>query len=124
MKTNFALVKEFHRTFGLPCPNKITIPDYETLILRCKLIDEETKEFKNALDNETIYEVAKELADALYVWYGAAVTLGIDIDAVFAEVHRSNMTKLDENGQVIRRADGKVLKSKLYEKADIRKVLD
>lgn len=58
--------------------------------------------------------VAKELADVLYVTYGAADALGIDLPAVFAEVHRSNMSKRDAEGQVLRRADGKVLKGPGY----------
>lgn len=58
--------------------------------------------------------VAKELADVLYVTYGAADALGIDLPAVFVEVHRSNMSKLDADGRVLRRADGKVLKGSGY----------
>lgn len=58
--------------------------------------------------------VAKELADVLYVTYGAADALGIDLPAVFVEVHRSNMSKVDADGQVLRRADGKVLKGPGY----------
>lgn len=59
--------------------------------------------------------VAKELADVLYVTYGAADALGIDLPTVFAEVHRSNMSKLDADGHVLRRADGKVLKGPSYQ---------
>ncbi len=59
--------------------------------------------------------VAKELADVLYVTYGAADALGIDLPAVFVEVHRSNLSKVDDDGQVVRRADGKVLKGPSYQ---------
>jgi HAD superfamily hydrolase (TIGR01509 family) len=59
--------------------------------------------------------VAKELADVLYVTYGAADALGIDLPAVFVEVHRSNMSKRDADGRVLRRADGKVLKGPGYQ---------
>jgi predicted HAD superfamily Cof-like phosphohydrolase len=58
--------------------------------------------------------VAKELADVLYVTYGAADALGIDLPAVFVEVHRSNMSKVDADGRVLRREDGKVLKGPGY----------
>ncbi|WP_425825615.1 MazG nucleotide pyrophosphohydrolase domain-containing protein [Streptomyces fractus] len=63
--------------------------------------------------------VAKELADVLYVTYGAADALGIDLPAVFAEVHRSNMSKLDADGRVLRRGDGKVLKGSGYRPANL-----
>lgn len=73
------------------------------------------KALRDGDDPATAYrEVAKELADVLYVTYGAANALGIDLPAVFVEVHRSNMSKVDADGQVLRRADGKVLKGPGY----------
>jgi hypothetical protein len=45
------------------------------------------------------------------------------IEPIFQEIQRSNMSKLDENGQPIYREDGKVLKSALYFKPDISKIL-
>jgi predicted HAD superfamily Cof-like phosphohydrolase len=58
------------------------------------------------------------------VIYGTALAYGFDLDAVIAEVHRSNMTKLGEDGKPIyRESDGKVLKSKSYVEADVAKVL-
>ncbi|MEV1019756.1 MazG nucleotide pyrophosphohydrolase domain-containing protein [Streptomyces sp. NPDC050264] len=74
------------------------------------------KTLRTGGDPLTAYQaVAKELADVLYVTYGAADALGIDLPAVFTEVHRSNMSKLDANGHVLRRADGKVLKGPAYQ---------
>lgn len=66
---------------------------------------------------------ADALADITYVTYGAADTWGFDLDAVVREVHRSNMTKLGEDGQPIRRADGKVLKGPAYEPPAIEPLL-
>lgn len=54
--------------------------------------------------------LAHELADVVYVAYGTALVHGIDLDAVIAETHRSNMTKRVPDGRVARRAGGKVLK--------------
>lgn len=99
---------------------------------RRRLLDEESREAAEALaelaaalrapagagaeaDVHRAYRaVAKELADVLYVTYGAADALGIDLPAVFAEVHRSNMTKRAPDGTVLRRPDGKVLKGPSY----------
>lgn len=50
----------------------------------------------------------------LYVVYGTAAPYGLDADALICEVHRSNMSKLDDNGQPIRRADGKILEGPKY----------
>jgi predicted HAD superfamily Cof-like phosphohydrolase len=94
--------------------------------LRRSLLTEEADEAAEALtalaealrtgdDPAAAYQaVAKELADVLYVTYGAADALGIDLPAVFAAVHRSNMSKVDQDGGVLRRADGKVLKGPAY----------
>jgi predicted HAD superfamily Cof-like phosphohydrolase len=46
------------------------------------------------------------------------------IEEVFNEIQRSNMSKLDENGKPIYREDGKVLKSSLYFRPDIKKIID
>jgi len=45
------------------------------------------------------------------------------LEAAFREVHRSNMSKLLEDGSVLRREDGKVLKGPNYSPADIHSVL-
>ncbi len=54
---------------------------------------------------------------------GFALEAGIDLNAVIAEIQASNMTKLGEDGQVIRREDGKVMKGTGYVKPDIAAVL-
>jgi predicted HAD superfamily Cof-like phosphohydrolase len=43
---------------------------------------------------------------------------------VFQEIQRSNMSKLDADGKAIYREDGKVLKSELYFRPDIKSILD
>ena len=84
------------------------------------LIVEEFKEFLDA-ENQLIMglrvnasECLKELADLVYVCYQYAENLGWDLDEALNRVHQSNMSKLDENGQPIRREDGKVLKGPNY----------
>ena len=85
-----------------------------------RLIVEEFKEFLDA-ENQLIMglrvnatECLKELADLVYVCYQYAENLGWDLDEALNRVHQSNMSKLDENGQPIRREDGKVLKGPNY----------
>ncbi len=67
--------------------------------------------------------LAKELADILYVTYGTAEILGIPLEDVFQEVHRSNMSKLGLSGRPVRRHDGKVLKGPNYQEADVAGVM-
>ncbi len=68
-------------------------------------------------------EVADALGDIAYVVFGAALSFGIDLDAVVDEIHRSNMSKLGEDGKPIYREDGKVLKGSGYFRPDLKKVL-
>lgn len=135
--TNFNKVKEFHNAFGLVDPTRPKVPSNELIILRNKLLQEEYSEaldesndiFQKNITNQEIkdtdlHSLAKELADLLYVTYGYAAALGIDLDMVFDEVHRSNMSKLGENGKPIYREDGKVLKGPNYSPANIIDVIE
>ena len=118
------LVACFHEAFALPRASKpgTDIPA-ELAKLRVDLLVEETGEFADATDRRDIVAIADALADIVYVAYGAAVTYGIDLDAALREVHRSNMSKLDDRGRPIYRDDGKVLKSARYTPPDIKSVL-
>lgn len=121
--TNFQKVKEFMLTFDQEVKTQPELPSNDIQLLRYHLIAEELSEFDDALVDNDIVEVADALTDLLYVVYGAGHAFGIDLDACFAEVHRSNMSKLDAQGQVIRREDGKVLKSDLYSPPDLKPIL-
>ncbi|NDD84067.1 phosphoribosyl-ATP diphosphatase [bacterium] len=86
--------------------------------LRFKLIAEEVLELKNATTKEDILDA---LIDILYVTYGAGLAFNFDMQGAFDEVHKSNMSKLSEDGTPIYREDGKVLKGPNYFKPDLRK---
>lgn len=135
-------VKEFHETFNHPVATSPTLGNSELRELRAKLILEEAIETINALGCEVLHsfgrlhvhttqfekdlnlaDVAKELADLDYVTKGTYLALGIPANAVEDEVHRSNMSKVGEDGKPIYRDDGKVLKGPNYSPADIKAVL-
>lgn len=59
-------------------------------------------------------EVADAATDSVYFWIGFLLECGYDLRATMNEVHASNMTKPDENGQPIMSEDGKVLKGPNY----------
>jgi predicted HAD superfamily Cof-like phosphohydrolase len=88
-----------------------------------RLLEEEVEEFAAASAARDLVEIADALGDLVYVAYGSAVTYGIDLDAVLAEVHRSNMSKLDADGHPVLRSDGKVMKSDRYTPPDVAGVL-
>jgi predicted HAD superfamily Cof-like phosphohydrolase len=114
------MVADFHHTFEIRIASTPVLPDRDTGTLRVRLIQEEFDELRQALDQKDLAGIAKELADLLYVVYGTAVSCGIDLEPVFREVHRSNMSKV--NGH--KRSDGKWVKPPDYSPARIQPILD
>lgn len=113
----FDMVGEFQRVFDADQP----------LAVRLKLIDEEFSELRRELLAETLDQrkILKELSDSLYVLAGLAVDLQLEEEAqeVFRRVHESNMSKLTADGEVLRREDGKILKSDQYREAQLEDIL-
>ncbi len=114
-----AMVEEFHRTFDIVVREAPTVVDGRTRELRIRLLQEEFEELKDALEKEELPSIAKEIADLLYVAYGTAVSYGLDMDPVFREVHRSNMSKVGG----YKREDGKWVKPATYSPARIEPIL-
>lgn len=115
-------VQEFHETYGLPVLDAPDVSCAQTRELRINLIAEELKELQEALENDDVLETLDALIDLQYVLDGAFLSFGLHPvkDAAFNEVHRSNMSKLGEDGKPIRReGDGKVMKGPNYFKPDL-----
>lgn len=129
------MLKEFHRKYNHTMNYIPTIPHEDVRVLRAELIAEEIEELAVAMGDiegfmagptksaeeyrSLMISLADALADSLYVIVGTAVSYGIPIDKVFAEVHRSNMTKsLEKDEKSIK---GKTLKGADYEAPDIAK---
>jgi len=122
-KSNFEKVKDFMDVFGQEVKTKAEFPDINTSALRLKLINEEYKELVESMEQQDLISVADALTDLLYVVYGAGLAFGINLDECFDEVHRSNMSKLDSNGNPIYREDGKVMKSSNYFEPNLEKII-
>ena len=139
-----ALVRRFHRLYGLPVRTDGPGLERESLHMRMSLIAEEFAELVGAVygraararveaayaravaddDGERDTAAAADaLADLVYVVYGMALETGIDLAAVLAEVQRSNMSKLGADGRPVYRGDGKVLKGPDYFPPDVAGVL-
>lgn len=116
-------------------PEKISSHDRTNLELRAKVMMEEIQEFQKACwrrsiarSKEEIDEAEAEMMDALidinYTTFGTMVTLGIDGDPFWDEVHRSNMSKVDGSlGPIRFRADGKILKPPGWTPPDLLGIL-
>lgn len=123
-------VREFHLAFGLGLADEPTVPPWPLELMRETILLEEATEYHEALylprgkaHRNRLTEIADALGDIVYIAYGTALEYGIDLDAVIAEIHRSNMTKLGENGLPIYRPDGKVAKGPNYDPPKLKEVL-
>ena len=119
-------VKEFHKTFKLEFhESPIAKIDPAIVDLRHRLMQEENDEYLDACRNNDLTQIADALGDKMYILFGSIIAHGLQykIEEVFDEIHRSNMSKLDDNGNPIYREDGKILKSNNYFLPDIKKFL-
>jgi predicted HAD superfamily Cof-like phosphohydrolase len=110
-------VLAFHNRFGQSIGEKPHEPDEKTMRFRLSLITEEFRELLEAalcapngaeeLDFDGILEAISKapikmrlsefvdaLADLAYVMEGTAITMGVDMTPIAAEVQRANMAKL------------------------------
>lgn len=144
MNDELQMVREFMSAFGQALPNSPGMPDGSVQCLRFKLCTEESKELGDA---QTLAEYLDAVCDLQYVTLGAAAAAGFDAETLkkaFAEVHRSNMSKLWRETEiesmrdadiasvqmpdgtlryVVKNRDGKVLKSPSYSPPNLRQFL-
>ena len=88
------------------------------------LIDEEWSEFHEAFYFEDECDQLKELADLVYVCFQMAASQDWDLDEAMRRIHKSNMSKLGEDGKPIYRGDGKVLKGPNYAPPNLKDLTD
>jgi predicted HAD superfamily Cof-like phosphohydrolase len=104
------------KVFMVACGQTVSVYNADQFALYKTLIAEETKEFEESVEFEN---TIKELLDILVVTLGALHSTGIDVNGVWSEVVRSNMSKVDPiTNKVIRREDGKILKGINYSPPD------
>lgn len=127
MQKQINSVKEFHTAFKIghsevPTAN-LGKSKHE---LRYNLMKEENEEYLEAVKNNDLIEIVDALGDMMYILCGTIIEHGLQhkIEAVFDEIQRSNMSKLDEEGKPIYREDGKVLKGPNYFKPDFSKIFE
>jgi predicted HAD superfamily Cof-like phosphohydrolase len=133
MKRPLLDVSEFQLKFNSDYNTEPTLIDnYQ---LRHDLLKEENEEYLEAAQNNDLVEVADALGDQLYIILGNIISHGMQgiIGDVFNEIHQSNMSKLDENGEPIINGEsvtdptrplGKILKSENYFKPNLKQFLN
>ncbi len=127
LRETITYVRDFHESFRITNRHEPSVDLSEKeILLRFNLMKEENEEYLEAAQRGDLVEIADALGDMLYILCGTINAHGLQdkMADIFEEIQRSNMSKLDENGQPIYREDGKVLKSNRYFKPDIRSILE
>jgi len=146
------LVRLFHLAFSHPVHHVPRTPSAKERELRFRLLLEEVLEFGRASGVAPLTEGSEEdfeakvkevlsafsidpaapvnlpaAADALgdidYVCAGANLVFGFPAEAVVAEIHRANMSKLGADGRPIHDGHGKVVKGPNYRPPNVAQVL-
>ena len=125
MKKQIEQVTEFYDAFNIKYKDKPTMLNFERGKLRFNLMEEENEEYAQAIMTNDLVGVADALGDKLYILIGTILEHGMQhvIEEVVDEIHRSNMSKL-EDGKPVIRLDGKILKGKNYFKPNLRSILE
>jgi predicted HAD superfamily Cof-like phosphohydrolase len=140
MKKIIEDVKEFMEGVGQTCPKTLTNLDEDLARLRLRLIVEEAEEMAVALgftevklmpviedavfdsSQQDLVEIADAAADIVYVTVGTTNAAGINMEPIWDEVQRSNLSKLISGFK--RPSDGKWMKGPSYVPPDLKKVLE
>ena len=116
---------ECNRAFESPRLETPGLGPEELAELRIRLLEEEVREYAEAVRAGDLVEILDALGDIAYILAGTVLNHGMQdvFDDAFDEIHASNMAKLVD-GKVLRREDGKVMKGPNYFRPDIAGVLE
>lgn len=112
-------VRAFMQDMGQDVPASPQWPAADTIDMRLDLIEEEYAELLDGVVSRSLAETADAIIDLVYVALGFGHALGLPLDELWSEVHRSNISKAGGP----RRPDGKVLKPEGWQPPNIIKVL-
>ena len=97
----------------------------KTASLRYNLMSEENKEYFVACLQDNKVEILDALIDMAYILFGTVASHGMKEEFIkgFKLVHENNMTKVQEDGKVMKNPDGKVLKPLGYTPVNLKGLL-
>lgn len=97
----------------------------KTASLRYNLMSEENREYFVACLQDNKVEILDALIDMAYILFGTVASHGMTEEFIkgFKLVHENNMTKVQEDGKVMKNPDGKVLKPLGYTPVNLKGLL-
>jgi predicted HAD superfamily Cof-like phosphohydrolase len=113
-------VGDFHFAIGQLEPACPSFVSDEVVDLRKELIKEEYEEWLEAVEARDLTETADALIDMIVVVLGTLRAFGLPAEALWDEVHRTNMSKAAGP----KRADGKQLKPEGWRPPDLHSIIE
>lgn len=112
-------VAQFHRE-KLSAVQKLasgpTLRPAEEVVYMMASLQSELAELSEGFATKDLVEVADGIVDSIYVLIGIGLAVGLPLEAIFIDVHRSNMDKLPAApgtmGRKARTADGTLISMK------------
>jgi predicted HAD superfamily Cof-like phosphohydrolase len=125
IKNAIEMVSEFMSACSQEVKEKPSIIDDNTSSLRYHLMSEENREYLVACLQENKIEILDALIDMAYVLFGTVASHGMTDQFIkgFKLVHENNMTKIQEDGKVLKNPEGKILKPNGYVPVDLSSLL-
>lgn len=115
--------------FMIACDQEVkNIPsnvEDKTTSLRYNLMSEENREYFVACLQDNKVEILDALIDMAYILFGTVASHGMTEEFIegFELVHQNNMTKVQEDGKVLKNPEGKVLKPTGYTPVNLSSLL-
>ena len=109
--------------FMKACDQSVNEFNKDQFNLYVSLIDEEARELYDAITAHDQVETVDALIDILVVTIGALHSMGADAEGAWKEVMSTNFAKIEANGKVRKREDGKVLKPQGWEPPNLKPFL-
>ena len=109
--------------FMKACDQSVNEFNKDQFNLYVSLIDEEVRELYDAITAHDQVETVDALIDILVVTIGALHSMGADAEGAWKEVMSTNFAKIEANGKVRKREDGKVLKPQGWEPPNLKPFL-
>jgi len=106
--------KAFNKAFGIESNDSFGNIPYKSYALEYDMAKEELNEYLEACKDNDLVEILDALGDQLYLLIGRCYNHGVTPEMLMetmSEIHASNMSKLTDEGEVLKRADGKIMKS-------------
>jgi predicted HAD superfamily Cof-like phosphohydrolase len=110
--------------FMKACDQSVNEFNKDQFNLYVSLIDEEARELYDAITAHDQVETVDALIDILVVTIGALHSMGADAEGAWKEVMATNFAKIEANGKVRKREDGKVLKPNFWQPPNLKPFLN